>query len=370
MDRPADRKDKPATAAPRGRVPKGEAMPPHALIETGPRRPATAALREAGLAPASAGVVARGLEKSFATPRGAVRAVRGVDLLIERGETVALLGPNGAGKSTTIDMLLGLGRPDAGVVTVFGGTPARAVAAGASGGHAADRRADSRSVGARVRAACGRPLPGGRSTSTRCSRRPASPRSPGSARRSSRAASAQRMRFAAALVSGAALLVLDEPTVGMDVESRHAFWTTIRGVRRGGRDRPVCHALPRRGRRLRRPRGAHGGAARVVADGPATEIKARVGRRVIKATLPGARDAALHALPGVAAVERHGEAVALSCSDSDAALRALLAGWPGARDIEIAGAGLEQAFLELTGDGRPAQRDDTAAVAGHPQERT
>ena len=56
-----------------------------------------------------------------------MRAVRGIDLDIAPGETVALLGPNGAGKSTTIEMLLGLTRPDAGTVSVFGLAPERAV---------------------------------------------------------------------------------------------------------------------------------------------------------------------------------------------------------------------------------------------------
>ncbi len=48
--------------------------------------------------------------------------------------------------------------------------------------------------------------------------------------------------------------------------------------------------------------------------------------------------------------ERRGEAVILNCSDSDAALRALLPAYPAARDIEVSGAGLEEAFLALTGD--------------------
>src|SRR5271156_1535370 len=76
----------------------------------------------------------RGLEKSFRGPDGPIRAVRGIDVQIDAGETVALLGPNGAGKSTTIDMLLGLLAPDAGSVSVFGRPPARAVAEGAVGG--------------------------------------------------------------------------------------------------------------------------------------------------------------------------------------------------------------------------------------------
>ena len=92
---------------------------------------------------------------------------------------------------------------------------------------------------------------------------------------------------------------------------------------------------------------AHG---EVVADGPTTEIKARVGARTIRATLPDVDDAELAALPGVSRAERHGETVILTCSDSDAAIRALLDRYDDVRDIEITGAGLEQAFLALTSD--------------------
>jgi ABC-2 type transport system ATP-binding protein len=84
-------------------------------------------------APAGAGIRLHGLEKTFGTPHGPVRAVRGIDIAIAPGETLALLGPNGAGKSTTIDMLLGLTRPDAGDVELFGGSPERAVAEGRVG---------------------------------------------------------------------------------------------------------------------------------------------------------------------------------------------------------------------------------------------
>jgi ABC-type lipopolysaccharide export system ATPase subunit len=68
------------------------------------------------------------LTKSY----GDVKAVRGVTISINPGETLALLGPNGAGKSTTIDMMLGLTRPDSGTVSLFGATPAEAVQAGRS----------------------------------------------------------------------------------------------------------------------------------------------------------------------------------------------------------------------------------------------
>src|ERR1700684_2539855 len=82
----------------------------------------------------NAGIHIQGLTKTYRGPGGSVPAVRGIDFSIAPGETVALLGPNGAGKSTTIDMLLGLGRPDGGTVTVFGKTPRDAVDAGLVGG--------------------------------------------------------------------------------------------------------------------------------------------------------------------------------------------------------------------------------------------
>ena len=88
----------------------------------------------------------------------------------------------------------------------------------------------------------------------------------------------------------------------------------------------------------------------VVADGPATEIKATVGLRTIRATLPGADLAAIAQLPGVTAADSRGESVIITCSDSDAAIRAFLPAYPAAEDIEVRGAGLEEAFLRLTTD--------------------
>src|SRR6476646_8405175 len=82
---------------------------------------------------AAAGVVLSDLTKSCRSAEGEVRAVRGIDVAIAPGETVALLGPNGAGKSTTIDMLLGLLEPDGGSVSIFGLKPDDAVAAGGVG---------------------------------------------------------------------------------------------------------------------------------------------------------------------------------------------------------------------------------------------
>jgi ABC-2 type transport system ATP-binding protein len=159
----------------------------------------------------------------------------------------------------------------------------------------------------------------------------------------------QRVRFAIAMVSNPDLLILDEPTVALDVEGRHAFWVAMRAfAERGNTVIFATHYLEEADANADRvilmARG------QIVADGPATEIKARVGVRTIRATLPGVDLVELGRLPGVSSADRHGEAIVLSCRDSDAALRALLPAYPQALDIEVMGAGLEEAFLELTVD--------------------
>jgi ABC-2 type transport system ATP-binding protein len=157
----------------------------------------------------------------------------------------------------------------------------------------------------------------------------------------------QRVRFAIALVCDPELLVLDEPTVAMDVEGRRAFWTTMREFASRGKTVVFAtHYLEEADDYA--DRAVLIASGRIVADGPPTEIKARVGSRVIRATLPDVPDEHLAALPGVTTAERHGASVVLRCSDSDAAIRALLGAHPSARDIEVTGADLEEAFLELT----------------------
>ncbi len=296
------------------------------------------------------GIELRGLEKSFKTPNGVVEAVRGVDISIRRGEIVALLGPNGAGKSTTIDMLLGLAEPDAGSVSVLGHSPADATLHGLVGAMLQTgmliQDLSARELVAMVASLYPAPLDvdevlalvgieaiAGRRTQKLSG------------------GEAQRVRFALALVSDPALLVLDEPTTAMDVAGRHAFWSTMREFASRGRTILFAtHYLEEADANA--DRAVLMAAGEVVADGPTTEIRAMVGGRTIRATLPDAELSELEDLPGVTHAERHGAAVLLNCADSDAAIRALLDTWPDARDIEIASAGLEQAFLELTASTR------------------
>ncbi len=289
-------------------------------------------------------IQATGLTKSY----GSIEAVRGIDLTIDAGETVALLGPNGAGKSTTIDMILGLAEPDGGTVSVLGGSPNAAVDTGWVGAMlqtgALIRDLSVGELIAMVASLYPEPLEVRETLELTGLADIAGQRT-----QKLSGGQTQRVRFAVALVSNPKLLVLDEPTVAMDVEGRHSFWTTMREQAARGRTILFAtHYLEEADAYADRAiLMAHGV---VVADGPTTEIKAMVGSRTIRATLPGADLDALARLPGVSGAERRGEAVVLSCADSDEAIRALLAAYPEARDIEIAAAGLEEAFLQLTGD--------------------
>ena len=200
------------------------------------------------------------LHRSF----GTVRAVDGLNLTIGKGESVAVLGPNGAGKSTTIAMLLGLLAPHSGSVTVWGMPPAEAVARGHI---AAMLQEGGLMPGVKVAELVGfvrglypDPLPLDWVLETA-----------GLASLAGRhvdklsGGQTQRVRFALALAGNPSVLVLDEPTAGMDVESRRAFWTSMRA-------------------------------------------EAAAGGRTIRFSLAGGPSAGLEALPGVTTVEIHGTA--------------------------------------------------------------
>ena len=292
---------------------------------------------------AAAGVEVRGLWKSY----GEVEAVRRIDLDVAAGETVALLGPNGAGKSTTIDVILGLLDPDGGEVSVFGSSPKAAVDRGAVGAMLQTgsllRDLTARELVSMMAAIYPNPLPVGDVLELTGVANFADQRT-----QKLSGGQTQRVRFAVALVSNPDLLVLDEPTAALDVEGRRAFWGTIREFASDGRTVLFAtHYLEEADAFADRVVLMSQGV--IVVDGPPNEVRRMVGTRTIRATLPGVPSEAVERLPGVSHVTRRGEAVTIVCSDSDAAIRALLDAHPVARDIEISGAGLEEAFLELTG---------------------
>ncbi|MCW2846236.1 MAG: multidrug transporter ATPase [Marmoricola sp.] len=283
-----------------------------------------------------------GVTKHF----GDVQAVRGIDLEIQRGEMVAFLGPNGAGKTTTIDMILGLSQPSGGAVEVLGMQPRQAIARGLvaavmqSGGllkdltvretvqYTASLFADTKPVDEVLESAGILSLADRRVA--KCS-----------------GGEQQRLRFAMALLSDPALLLLDEPTTGMDVEGRRSFWSAIREDARQGRSVLFAtHYLEEADLYADRIVLISNGT--IVADGTGSEIKSLASGRTVRATLPDADGTALAALAGVDSVEVRGDQVYVHSKDSDAVARYLL-NETGARDLEITAHGLEDAFLSLTG---------------------
>jgi ABC-2 type transport system ATP-binding protein len=283
-----------------------------------------------------------GLAKHY----GDVHAVDGVDITIAPGEVVALLGPNGAGKSTTIDMLLGLTDPSEGAVSVFGRAPRDAVGAGLVGamlqsGGLLDDATVAQTVGL-FRAMYPKPLPL-KETLARAGLAELAGRRVGLLSGGEK----QRVRFASALVSDPDLLILDEPTVAMDVEGRREFWTAMRSYTDTGRTVVFAtHYLAEAEDYADRVVLLRSG--RVVADGSVSQVRALAAGRVITAKIPHADESTLTTLPGVTSVLVRGATAELTCADSDLALRELLARHPQAHDVEVRGAGLEAAFVTLT----------------------
>jgi ABC-2 type transport system ATP-binding protein len=278
---------------------------------------------------------------------GAVTAVNDLSLQVEPGEIVAFLGPNGAGKTTTIDMMLGLARPNEGSVAIYGKSPADAIAAGEiaavmqTGGLLKDftveetvqftaslyrnarpaaevlERAGIAGIASRRVAKCS----GGEQ---------------------------QRLRFAMALISDPRLLILDEPTTGMDVEGRRDFWGAIReDASRGRTILFATHYLDEADSYADRIVLIRQGS--IVADGTTAEIKNLASGRRVRATLESPDLAALRAMAGVTNVEQRGDSLIVNCTDSDVVARYLLTG-TAARDIEISSHNLEAAFVALTAD--------------------
>ncbi|MFM6851599.1 MAG: ABC transporter ATP-binding protein [Terrabacter sp.] len=313
----------------------------------------------------------RGLVKTFAPARGSrdseVRAVDAIDLRIEPGEIVAFLGPNGAGKTTTLDMVLGLTEPTSGTVEVFGIRPREAVVSGAvsavlqTGGLLRDLtvRETVRMIASTYAAHSPVDEVIGRAGLTTLADRRVSKCSGGEQ---------QRLRFALALLPDPRLLILDEPTAGMDVTARRDFWDTMHADASAGRTVVFAtHYLEEADAFADRIVLIAGG--RIVADGTTAEIRSRASGRTVSATLPDSfraeAFAALRATNGVSAVDERGSRVVVTATDSDAVARLLL-GDLGGSDLEIVTAGLEQAFMALTGDDRKGVADARVDHADHP----
>jgi ABC-2 type transport system ATP-binding protein len=284
-----------------------------------------------------------GVNKNY----GNVRALHGVNFKVRAGEVVALLGPNGAGKTTAVKLLLGLMQPNSGKVRVFGGDPTNPENRMKTGAMLQVGRVPEtlrvrehidlfssyyqRQLSlAEVLSAAGL---------DKLSDRKYGELSGGQK---------QRVLFALAICGDPDLLVLDEPTVGLDVEARRMLWEEIRRlVRRGKTVLLTTHYLQEADALADRIAVIHQGE--IVAEGMPSEIKAKnSGKRIRCVTtlsLSGLRQ-----LRGVTEVREDREAVEILASEAESIVREILARDPGVSGLEITSAGLEEAFLALTQD--------------------
>lgn len=277
---------------------------------------------------------------------GATVALAGVDLRVAAGECVALLGPNGAGKTTLVNAAVGLLTPQLGRVRVVGGDPR----------HGTTRRAlgvvqqqvgfpRTLKVGELVRGAAVR------------SGAPAAAAGPVLAevglsdlagRRTSRLSGGQqqRLQLAVALVGDPRLLILDEPTVGLDAEARAAFWRLLAARRaRGAGILLTTHLIEESASVADRVVVLDRG--RVVATDTPDRLRTRLPDRRITCRTTLAPDR-LAAWPQVLRIERDGDLVHLSTRAPEALLRDLLAADLDLADLRVEGASLEEAVVAIT----------------------
>ena len=276
---------------------------------------------------------------------GTVQGLDGMDLTVHRGEVLALLGPNGAGKTTSVALLLGLVHPDAGEVRLFGLDPTSRAARERCGAMLqVSRLPEPISVREHVELFSSyypRPLPVDETLAL-------SGLTDLAGRHYGRLSSGQqqRLKFALALCGNPEVLFLDEPTVALDVEARREFWNAIRArSARGTTVLLTTHYLEEADALADRIVVIDHG--KVIAEGSPAEIKSRsAGRRIRCVTNLAPETVA--GMPGVKDVVRHGAALEILAVHAEPVVRALLAQDPGLSDLEVSGAGLEQAFLALT----------------------
>jgi ABC-2 type transport system ATP-binding protein len=287
----------------------------------------------------------------FAAPIVPVASLQGVSktfaitLTLHPGEVVALLGPNGAGKTTAVRLLLGLTQPDQGSVRLFGreaDDPLARVRTGAMLQIA--RVPESLRVKEHIqlfRSYYPSPLSldhvmaiaGVTDIATRLFG-------------TLSGGQKQRVLFAMAICGNPDLVFLDEPSVGMDIESRRALWARVRELSAQGKTILLTtHYLEEADALASRVVVLNRG--KIVAQGTPQEIKGLVSGRKVRCISQLSLEA-LAALPTVTSVTPDRDGVILTAVDSDAAVRALLIADSTAHGLEVSGAALEDAFLELT----------------------
>ena len=274
---------------------------------------------------------------------GDVRALEGISFAVDRDEIVALLGPNGAGKTTTIEIATGLRRGDGGSVRLFGAAPTLAAARRRLGctpqetGFPDALRVDE--VLAFAAAHYERPHDAAATLQAfgleELARRRVGTLSGGQAR---------RLSLALAFVGNPELVVLDEPTTGLDVESRRRLWDVVRDEGRGRSVLFTTHYLEEAQALATRVIVIDRG--RVLFDGSADQLRTRFGGRRLSYVGEPLDPAAYGVAVAGTRVNGH---VVVTTDDTDAYVRALVRSGIAFSELEIARPTLEEAFLSITG---------------------
>lgn len=292
-------------------------------------------------------IVLNELEKKY----GTVRALGPVTAEWRRGEITALLGPNGAGKSTLVSVLLGLRRPTGGEVSVFGMEPGTRAFRDRVGAMLQESKpADGLKVKEVLeffRSMYSRPMPLARLLAAAGLEKEA-----GKSASSLSGGQRRRLSFAISLAGDPDLLVLDEPTVAMDVESRERFWDMIKALAAAGKTVLLTtHHMEEADAVADRVVVLHEG--RILSDGTAAALKSSASTKSICFEETNGRipDHRYTALPGVRRIERDAGRVRLYADDTDALLLALAGSGLSVRNIEVREPTLEEAFRRLTKEG-------------------
>lgn len=291
---------------------------------------------------------------------GNVVALDGFDLVLRRGELLALLGPNGAGKTTAIALLLGLIRTDGGSVELFGQDPQKIDARRRIGVMLQNAELPpTLRVGELLRlTASYYPAPRPLSESAQIAgvtdllRRPYAKLSGGQQR---------RVQFALALCGRPQLLFLDEPTVGMDIESRQKLWAAIRQlIAEGCSVLLTTHYLEEAEALADRVCVMTRG--RMIHEGTVEALRTRVALKRIRCRTALTSNV-VAGWSGVSDVRDDGERLHISTAEAETIVRRLLDADPHLQELEVQRAGLAEAFTELTRDAdqAPGQPQPEAA---------
>jgi ABC-2 type transport system ATP-binding protein len=287
-----------------------------------------------------------------------ITALRDVSLNVRAGELLAVLGPNGAGKTTAVRLLLGLTKPGSGRATVFGRDPRYASARGRVGAMLQVAKVpETLKVKEHInlfRSYYSSPL-SLQSTLEAAGLEGMENRLFGALSGGQK----QRVLFALAICGNPNLLFLDEPTVGLDISTRHLIWQQIRRLIQQGRTVVLTtHYLEEVDALADRVVVLNHGV--IVAEGTSAEIKARTAQRKIRCSTR-LRPSEIELIPDVSSVTEQETRMEIRTSQVEPVLRELFIRDPDLSGLEVSNSTLEEAFLKIVETGNQEATQEVTA---------